>query len=681
MEHKFSKIRTPHTAHRTPHTAAHESRPCRRKIYFSAAFLRPFLFLLFPALLLGCEPPGGSSDQGGGSSDQGIGGSNPNSGTEPALQPQLPLFMAIKSGSGGGTEPALQPEPPVTVTFDTRGGSPIPAVELKRGEKVSEPAEPSKAASFFVGWFPDPYYTKPFSFTSPITEDRTLFARWGDPANKVTVTFDAGQGASASTVDVEKGDRVAMPVFSRDGHRLDKWYSDDSFTTEFDISTQTIDANITLYAKWVQVFTVEFDSDGGTPVSPKVADSGANRADIEPEDPVKQGHTFFGWYTNQQFSTLFFDDTTITENTAVYAQFIPNSLRSIVLSKTLPPQSELATYDQDTAGILENLAGDTAKVLGIIYVTPDGGSTTKDGSSWENAYDAAELKTAIDDAGTAANEQKPYLVLLAEGSYAISETLSMKNHVAIIGGFKDNGRDGTTILDGGGSTQVFSNTGLDNTAVLSGVTISNGFTASFGAGMDNLNSSPTLSHVTFSGNAAEQYGGGMLNIDSSPTLTNVTFSGNTAKLYGGGMYNRNSSPTLNHVTFSKNTAKEGGGMINNKNSSPKLSDVTFSGNTAKLYGGGMYNDHSSPTLNHVTFSKNSAQTNGGGMLNYQSSPVLINVEFSGNTAEQYGGGMLNIDSSPTLNNDTFSLANVTFSENTARTGPDMHTERTGAATS
>ncbi len=86
MEHKFSKIRTPHTAHRTPHTAAHESRPYRREIYFSAAFLRPFLLLLFPALLLGCDPPG---------------------------------------GSGGGTEPALQPEPPVTVTLDTQGGSSI----------------------------------------------------------------------------------------------------------------------------------------------------------------------------------------------------------------------------------------------------------------------------------------------------------------------------------------------------------------------------------------------------------------------------------------------------------------------------------------------------------------------------------------------------------------------------
>ncbi len=508
------------------------------------------------------------------------GGSNPNSGGGP--------------NPNSGTDPAPQPEPPVTVTFDTQGGSPIPAVNLKRGEKASESANPSKDAFFFAGW-----------------------------------------------------------------------YLGTDYSEEFDISTQTIEDDMTLYAKWVQAFTVQFDSDGGTSIPTEVAGDGANRADIEPEDPVKQGHTFLGWHTDQQFDTLFFDGTTITENTTVYAWFIPNSLRSIVLSKTLPPQSELETYDQVTADILSPLAGDTAKELGIIYVTPDGGSTTKDVSSWENAYDAANLKTAIDNA--AASAENPYLVLVAEGSYAISETLNMKNHVAIIGGFSGNDvdRGGTTTLYGGGNTQVFSNTGLDNTAVLYGVTISNGFTVKNGGGMSNTKSSPTLSHVTFSENSANQ-GGGMSNANSSPTLTNVTFSGNTAKEYGGGMRNSQSSPTLSHVTFSGNTAKVyGGGMYNNTNSSPTLSHVTFSGNTADQFGGGMANANSSPTLSHVTFSGNTADQWGGGMINANSSPTLSHVKFSGNTADT-GGGMANLKSFPTLGDG------VTFSMNAAPTSPDRH---------
>ncbi len=285
------------------------------------------------------------------------------------------------------------------------------------------------------------------------------------------------------------------------------------------------------------------------------------------------------------------------------------NLQSILQDGTLPTPSELAAYDQATADILSPLAGNTAKKLGIIYVT-EAGKGTQDGSSWENAYAAAKLKTAIDSAGTAANEQKPYLVMVAEGSYAISETLSMKKHVAIMGGFSGNGvdRGGTTTLDGGGNTRVFFNIRLDNTAVLSGVTISNGLTNLNGGGMFNNESSPTLSHVVFSGNTASD-GGGMSNADSSPTLSHVTFSGNTATEKGGGMRNSQSSPTLSHVTFSKNTAKQLGGGMANSGSSPTLTNVTFSGNTAKELGGGMANSDSSPTTTNVEYSGNTAKKN------------------------------------------------------------------------
>ncbi len=65
MKQEFSKIRSSLIAHRSSLIAAikpRKPRPCRGKRYFSAAFLRPFLALLFPALLLGCEPIGELGD-------------------------------------------------------------------------------------------------------------------------------------------------------------------------------------------------------------------------------------------------------------------------------------------------------------------------------------------------------------------------------------------------------------------------------------------------------------------------------------------------------------------------------------------------------------------------------------------------------------------------------------------
>lgn len=82
------------------------------------------------------------------------------------------------------------------------------------------------------------------------------------------------------------------------------------------------------------------------------------------------------------------------------------------------------------------------------------------------------------------------------------------------------------------------------------------------------------------------------------------------------------------------------------------------GDDEERWGGGMYNDDSNPTLANLTFSGNTA-TEGGGMYNYDSGPALTNVVFSGNSAGS-GGGMRNYRSSPTLTNVIFSSNSATF---------------------
>ncbi|MBN2019898.1 MAG: right-handed parallel beta-helix repeat-containing protein [Sedimentisphaerales bacterium] len=72
-------------------------------------------------------------------------------------------------------------------------------------------------------------------------------------------------------------------------------------------------------------------------------------------------------------------------------------------------------------------------------------------------------------------------------------------------------------------------------------------------------------------------------------------------------------------------------------------------------GGGMYNESSNPTLANCTFSGNSAKY-GAGMYNESSSsPTLDDCTFSGNSADNAAGGMYNSNnSSPTLDDCTFS---------------------------
>ena len=306
------------------------------------------------------------------------------------------------------------------------------------------------------------------------------------------------------------------------------------------------------------------------------------------------------------------------------------------------------------------------------YVVPNGAGS-KNGTSWANAY--ADVQTAIDAAESAGGGE----VWIAKGTYKHGSPMTMKNNVAIYGGFagtetsKEERVEGNnTILDGEGKYRVFynyytSSNKLTNSAKLDNVTIQNGYTSVSGAGMYNCCASPEITNCTFSNNSASNDGGGMCNgLSSSPVLTNCTFSNNSAKHYGGGMYNdSSSSPVLTNCTFSNNSAtgdySRGGGMCNERSSSPELTNCTFSGNRASGssygYGGGMYNSGSStkPVLTNCTFSNNSASDDGGGMYNSGSDPVLTNCTFSSNSASGssygYGGGVYNSSySSPKLTN-------------------------------
>jgi len=89
--------------------------------------------------------------------------------------------------------------------------------------------------------------------------------------------------------------------------------------------------------------------------------------------------------------------------------------------------------------------------------------------------------------------------------------------------------------------------GIDNTAILDGFTISDGnANGNFGGGMYNDFSSPTLENLRINDNSAG-HGGGMFNISSNPILNDITFNFNSVTGHGGGMYNFNSSPDLINV--------------------------------------------------------------------------------------------------------------------------------------
>ncbi|WP_338553707.1 S-layer homology domain-containing protein [Paenibacillus sp. KS-LC4] len=66
-------------------------------------------------------------------------------------------------------------------------------------------------------------------------------------------------------------------------------------------------------------FTVSFDSSGGSSVSSQTVSDNGNAT--EPSSPTKAGYTFAGWYSDSSFTHAFDFNTTIIENTLLYAKW------------------------------------------------------------------------------------------------------------------------------------------------------------------------------------------------------------------------------------------------------------------------------------------------------------------------------------------------------------------------
>ncbi|MBR1496408.1 MAG: S-layer homology domain-containing protein [Oscillospiraceae bacterium] len=85
-----------------------------------------------------------------------------------------------------------------TVTFDSAGGSAVPAQTVEHGKTAQAPADPVRRGSSFVGWKLDNTF---YTFTAPVTRDITLTAVWSQDASEPP----SGGGSSDSGESSDSG--------------------------------------------------------------------------------------------------------------------------------------------------------------------------------------------------------------------------------------------------------------------------------------------------------------------------------------------------------------------------------------------------------------------------------------------------------------------------------------------
>jgi len=218
-----------------------------------------------------------------------------------------------------------------TIIFENEDGTELQRIDLEAGETPVYTGEtPTKTADAdytytFVGWTPD---------IEEVTESKTYTAVF-DAIPVVTtvhtISFDSNGGSEVEDVTVADGEMLEKVVNpTKSGYRFKGWFTDTELTVEYDFDS-AVTTSFTLYAKWQKkqssgggggttyYHLVKFNPDNGTePTEIKIV---RNTKLSKPEDPLKEGFSFGGWYTDEQYKTPYNFDDNVTKNLALYAKW------------------------------------------------------------------------------------------------------------------------------------------------------------------------------------------------------------------------------------------------------------------------------------------------------------------------------------------------------------------------
>ena len=201
-----------------------------------------------------------------------------------------------------------------TVKFNSNGGTSVDDVKVNEGATIEAPTS-TKDGYILDGWY---LGEQKFDFTTPITKNITLKARWND-GPRINVIFKVDDTVY-KTIATKENTTVSKPNNpTKKGYKFIEWQLDG---TAFDFKTK-ITQEITLTAKFEEVTTVKvtFNKDNGSSNETKTINAGEKVS--KPSDPKKTGYKFIEWQLNGKkydFSKAVEEDITLK---AVYEKEKP----------------------------------------------------------------------------------------------------------------------------------------------------------------------------------------------------------------------------------------------------------------------------------------------------------------------------------------------------------------------
>ena len=284
------------------------------------------------------------------------------------------------------------------ITYDKKDGNwtgTAPAGKRKYSEEVTLPVAADIAKNdgtndyVFKGWYTEDGSASTWDDTKKVTKINSntvapagghkFYARW-NPAWKITFNM-LSHGTKPADVVAEQGTKVPtgdVPTNPTDtGYIFSGWYKnydstvaefDNRYTNPFNFSTDTMTANMTLFAKWKPIsYTIRYNANGG--IVSKNSDTKVYDTNLTLVAPTREGYDFDAWYQNYDSTTDTFTDlydgttnisTTNADTKDVYAKWVAHQYTvdydlGGVTGAVAPTSTITKTYGKPlAAGVLQN---------------------------------------------------------------------------------------------------------------------------------------------------------------------------------------------------------------------------------------------------------------------------------------------------------------------------------------
>ena len=139
------------------------------------------------------------------------------------------------------------------------------------------------------------------------------------------LSFQTDGGTQFQAISKPSGTVIDLNSYvpQKAGYVFVGWYSDSKCSAK--ITSVTLNANTTVYAKWEKAaldeYTLTFETNGGSKINDLPVSAGTT-VDLTKYIPTKEGYTFAGWYSDSKLTTAV-TSLKLTGDTTVYAKWTP----------------------------------------------------------------------------------------------------------------------------------------------------------------------------------------------------------------------------------------------------------------------------------------------------------------------------------------------------------------------